>query len=273
MPCITISRLSYTSGRAIAHNLATHLGYESVEQDVFQDAAAQSGVPEAKLVRALRDPPSFFGISNVARKRAIAYVAAALAKRMLSDNLVYHGPFGHILIPGVSHVLKVRIFAQREDRVAAKAKREGVASAGEVEKALLREDKQRVALSRLVFNVDDDDANLFDLVINTSQVDAGTAVEIIASTVKLKRYQPMTYSVRCMENLELSLRIRAGLIDHDPDLVVEADNGNVRIKTRAGGGSKKLAEMRQQAATLEGVKSLEVEAVDDSFGRIAGGLR
>lgn len=273
MPCITISRLSYTSGRAIAHNVATHLGYDCVEQEVFQDAAGQSGVPEAKLVRALRDPPSFFGISNAERKRAIAYVAAALTKRMLIDNVVYHGPFGHILIPGVSHVLKVRIFAQREDRVAAKAKREGVLSAGEVEKTLLREDKQRSALARQVFRVDDDDANLFDLVINTSQVDADTAVEIIAGTAKLQRYQPMTYSVRCMQNLELSLRIRANLIGDDLDLVVEADNGNVRMKTRAGSGAKKLAEMRQRASTLDGVKSVEVEAVGDSFGRIAGGVR
>jgi hypothetical protein len=31
--------------------------------------------------------------------------------------------------------------------------------------------------------------------------------------------------------------------------------------------------MRERAATLEGVKSVEVEAVEDSFGRIAGGLR
>ncbi len=186
--------------------------------------------------------------------------------------VVYHGPFGHILIPGVSHVLKVRIFAQREDRVATKVKREGAAvSAGGVEKALLREDKQRSALAKLVFNVDDDDANLFDLVINTSQVDAATAADIIAGTVKLKRYQPMTYSVRCMENLELSLRIRASLIDLDPDLVVEADNGNVRVRTRARG--KKLTEVRQQADALEGVKSVEIEAVEDSFGRIAGGLR
>jgi cytidylate kinase len=247
------------------------LGYECVEQEVFQQAAVESGIEEAKLWRAFREPPSFFGPSIAARKRSVVHVAAALAKHMLKDNVVYHGPFGHILIPGISHVLKVRIFAQREDRVATKVKREGTVSAGAVEKALLREDKQRRALAKLVFNVDDDDANLFDLVINTSQVDVETATDIIAGTVKLKRYQPMTYSVRCMGNLELSLRTKASLIDLDPDLDVEADNGNIRIRTRARG--KKLAAMRQQAAAFQGVKSVEVESVEDSFGRIAGGLR
>ncbi len=126
-----------------------------------------------------------------------------------------------------------------------------------------------------MFNLVEEDAALFDLVINTSQVDVDTAVDIITGTVKLKRYQPMTYSVRCMENLELSLRARARLIDLDPDVVVETDNGNVRIRTRSGGWSsrKKSSEMRERTANLDGVKSVDVEVVEDTLGRMAGDAR
>ena len=269
MPCITISRISYTSGRAIAHNAASDLGYDLIDREIFQDASAVSGIPEATLFSAFEEPPSFFGMSRATRKRSIAHVSAALAKRMLKDNVVYHGPFGHVLIPGVSHVLKVRIFAQREDRVANRVKREAGVTAGEAEKTLLKEDRQRASLAKQVFGVDDEDTNLFDLLVNTSQVDVDTAVEIITNTVKLSRYQPMTYSIRCMENLELSLRARAGLVELDPDVEVEVDNGNVRVRSRVRGvvGKKKLSEMRQRVAALEGVKAVEIETVEDTFGR------
>lgn len=271
MSSITISRLSCTSGRAIAHNVATALGYELVDQEVFQSASSRWGIPEAKLLRAFHEAPAFFGMSASTRKRLIPLVSAELAARLLKDDVVYHGPFGHVLVSGVSHVLKVRIFAQLEDRVANKVKREGGLSAAEAERAILHADRQRLQLSKHVFSVEDDDAARFDLVINTSQVDVDTAVDIITGTVKLKRYQPMTYSVRCMENLELSARARAHLIDLDPDIVVEADNGNIRIRTRGGGWSarKKATEMRQRTATLEGVKSIDVEVVEDTLGRMA----
>ncbi len=275
MSSITISRLSCTSGRAIAHNVATALGYELLDQEVFQSASSTSGIPEAKLVRAFQEAPTFFGMSVSTRKRLIPHVSAQLAARLLKDDVVYHGPFGHVLVTGVSHVLKVRIFAQLEDRVAIKVKREGGLSAAEAEKALRHEDRQRVELAKQVFNLNEEDAALFDLVINTSQVDVDTAVDIITGAVKLKRYQPMTYSVRCMENLELSLRARAHLIDLDPDVVVETDNGNVRIRTRSGGWSsrKKSSEMRERTANLDGVKSVDVEVVEDTLGRMAGGTR
>jgi cytidylate kinase len=248
------------------------LGYECIDQEVFRDAAAVSGIDESKLSRAFREPPSFFGMSETARRRSIAHVAAALARHMLKDNVIYHGSFGHLLIPGVSHVLKVRIYAQREDRVAARTRCDGEADSGGAEKALRREDRERQALAKMVFEVDDEDTDLFDLVINTSQVDVDTAVAIIASTAKLKRYQPMTYSMRCMENLELSLRAKASVVDLDPAVVVEADGGNVRIRTRCGRG-RRLAEVRRRAAELEGAKSVEIDTVKDSFGRIAAGGR
>jgi cytidylate kinase len=273
LTCILISRLSYTSGRTIALEAARSLGYEVVDQEIFQEASNTSGVSESKLLKAFQDPPTLFGMSSSTRKRYVVHVSAALAKRFLKGNVIYQGPFGYPLITGVSHVLKVRIFAQREDRVAAMVDRERGLSAAEAEKAILKQDRARAALAKQVFQTEDDDTNLFDLVINTSQVDASSAVEIITNTAKLKRYQPMTYSIRCMENLELCLRVRAHITDVDVDAEVEADGGRIRIRTHGGGGLKKrkLSEIEQRVAALEGVEAVEVEMVEDKLGRVAGG--
>jgi cytidylate kinase len=265
--------LSYTSGRAIAHEAASSLGYEVVDREIFLEASNTSGVSESKLLKAFQDPPTLFGMSSSTRKRYVVHVSAALAKRFLKGNVIYQGPFGYPLVTGVSHVLKVRIFAQREDRVSAMVERERGLSAAEAEKALLKQDRARAALAKQVFQTEDDDTSLFDLMINTSQVDTPSAVEIITNTAKLKRYQPMTYSIRCMENLELCLRVRAHITDVDVDAEVEADGGRIRIRTHGGGGLKKrkLSEIEQRVAALEGVETVEVEMIEDKLGRVAGG--
>ncbi len=272
MTCILISRLSYTSGRAIAHDAAAKLGYEVIDKEIFQEASVTSGVAESKLLKAFQNPPTLFGMSSSTRKRYVVHVSAALAKRLLKGNVIYQGPFGYPLITGVSHVLKIRIFAQREDRVATMVEREQGLSAAEAEKAILKQDGARAALAKQVFQAEDNDASLFDLMINTSQVDTVSAVEIITNTAKLKRYQPMTYSIRCMENLELCLRVRAHITDVDVDAEVASDGGSVRIRVHGGGGLKKrkLSEIEQRVASLEGVETVRVEMVDDSLGRIAG---
>jgi cytidylate kinase len=242
------------------------LGYELLDEEVFREASSASDLPEDKLLSAFREPPAFFGMSAAARKRSIAYVSAALAKRLLKDNVIYHGPFGHALVPGVSHVLKVRIVADREDRVATKVKREADVSEAAAEKALQREDKQRSTLAKQVFGVDDGDTDPFDLVINTSQVDVETATEIIVNAVKRDRYQPMTYSMRCMERLELALRTRASLVGIDPDVEVEAESDHLRIRTRLRSEGKQRA-MREKAVEVEGVEKVEMEVLEDSLSR------
>jgi hypothetical protein len=148
---------------------------------------------------------------------------------------------------------------------------EGVSEA-EAEREISKQDSARAALAKQVFNTEDSDTRFFDLVINTSQVDTQSAVEIITSTAKLKRYQPMTYSKQCMENLELSLRVRSHIADFDVDAKVVADGGKVQIRVQSRGGLKKrkLSEIQRGVEALDGVESVVVEAVDDSFDRLAG---
>ena len=264
MPIVVISRLSYTSGEAIAQNVASQLGYECIDQEVFQDASQRSQMPLEKIRKAFYGAPSLFGTSLADRKRSIAHVQAALSARFLKDNVVFHGPFGHLLIKGVSHVMTVRILASKEDRIALKVKSEGCSSK-EAEKAISRDDKQRLSMAREVFGADDDDSKSFNLMINTSEVDVDTAVRTIAETVNHERYRPMTYSLQFMKDLELSCRLKASLVDLDPDVAVQARKGDVRIRTKVSGRAKekRLREIQRRTEGQDGVTVVEIEAVTD----------
>jgi hypothetical protein len=213
-------------------------------------------------------------MSLATRKQCFAHVHAVLAERFLEQELVYHGPFGQFLAKGVSHILTVRIHSKIEDRVTRRASQEGISSR-EAERAILREDKQRLMIAEQVFNMDDNETSHFDLVINSSQMDADTAVEVISETASLKRYSPMTYSIQCMEDIALARKVRSSLVDIDPDIGVEVNRGDVKVRTRIYGSAKKRRadKVRERLKEFEGMKNLEVDVVQDTFGRISRSLR
>ncbi|UCD56870.1 MAG: cytidylate kinase-like family protein [Candidatus Hydrogenedentota bacterium] len=274
MSIITVSRRSYSRGKEIAEEVARLLGYECIGREVLQSASREFGIPEAKLYEATHEAPSFLGMTPNTRKRCIAYVKAAFAAYMLKDNVVYHGPAGELLIHGVSHLLRVRIIADLEHRIALKMERENI-SEEEARKSILRDDKQHAKLMKWVYGRDDADVSLYDLVINLGQISVEEAVEIITSTVKHNKFQPMTYSIKLMENIELSCRVTANLIDIDPDIKVRSEDGKVHVHTKASGRAikKNAAIIKERTTKLLGVKNVEVHMSEDLFERIAGGMR
>jgi cytidylate kinase len=274
MSIITISKRTYDRSEEIAAKAAKIVGYECIGREVFVSASHEFEIPEAKLYDAILGVPSLLGMSPNKRKRYIAYVQASLAAYMLKDNVVYYGPAGHLLIQGVSHVLRVRIIAHLEDRIALKMEQEHV-SEKEARKSILHDDEQRRKWVKMVYDKDVTDPSLYDLVINIGQITVDQAADIIAGTVKSKKFQPMTYSINLMKSIELSHRVRAHLIDIDPDIRVRSENGNVHVYTKASGRAKKknIESITERANKLSGVKSVEVHMSEDLFQRIAGEMR
>lgn len=271
MSLITISRRTYSRGKEIAARAAAALEYECIGREVLQLASRQYGVPEDKLYKAIHEAPSFFGMSLQARKQYIAYVKAAFAAYMVKDNVVYHGPAAEMLIRGVSHLLKVRITADFEDRVALRMERDK-APEKEARKALQHDDTQHVKLMKWVYGRDDTDAALYDLAINVSPIGVERAVELITGTVKLERFRPVEYSLTLLKNIELSLRVSAHLVDVDPDIRVHSIEGVIHVYTKAIGAAKKrnVEIIEKRVPEIPGVKSAEVHMSEDLFERIAG---
>ena len=138
MAIITISRGSYSKGKEVAESVAARLGYTCVSRDVLLEASDRFHIPEVKLVRAIHDAPSILDRFNRDKRVFIAYIRSALTCLAAKDNLVYHGLAGHLMLKGIPHVLKVRINAHIEDRVAAEMKREELTA--EKARVLLQQD-------------------------------------------------------------------------------------------------------------------------------------
>ncbi|NOZ85536.1 MAG: cytidylate kinase-like family protein [Deltaproteobacteria bacterium] len=274
MPVISISCLSYSLGERLVHDVAEQLGYDRLGEEVFKEAAASMGVPVEKMHRALEEAPSFFGMSVEARLKCLAHFSAVLAKMLLSDDVLYEGPFGHHIIKGVSHVFKARITASKADRAAHLAKEAAITihDAGQrIEKA----DKKRLMAAHLLFGADDDDQENFDLIINTSKMDAQAAVAVLCEAVSQRRYRPMTYSIGCLKDLELASRVKALISGLAPRAQVQARSGNIKINAGGigGKGKKKLEALRKKIEDESGVSSVEIEFGGDLTDQLIGKFR
>mgnify|MGYP001824751486 CR=1 FL=1 len=119
MSIITINRGSYSRGKEVAEKLALKLGSECISRDILLEASDEFNIPELKLIRAIHDAPSLLDRLYVGKERYIASVRKEILGHFKKDNVIYHGLAGHFFVKGISHVIKVRIIADMEDRVRA----------------------------------------------------------------------------------------------------------------------------------------------------------
>lgn len=254
MSVVVISSDSFCSGDEIASRVADDLGYEALGPEIDAAASADFGVPLEKLRQALGPSRSYaFGPSR-ARKRHVAYFQASLISALSRGNVLYHGGIGHMLVSGVSHVLKVKVTADLQDRVARRMEMEKLSEA-RVRDLFAKEGGQQRKWFSEVFGVDGTDTSAFDLVINLTRIGVDSACKTIGQTARDVQFRPVTYSIRAIRDHELACRVRARLIKDYPDVEVAARDGEVSIRCRRLARDRKdrASSVRSLVLGMEGV--------------------
>jgi len=187
MAIITIARECCSHGAEIAEKTAAMLGYECISREVLLEAAYFFNIPEQKLLHSIHDAPSVLERLTHGREKYLAYIRAALLEHVKKDNIVYHGYAGHLLIPEVTHVLKVRLFASESDRIALLQKEQKM-SQEDALAFLKSEDRQRIDWTRYIYNRDIHDLELYDLIINLTHMRIQDACDIICQAARSDIY-------------------------------------------------------------------------------------
>ncbi len=232
MPIITISRGSYSKGKEVAEGVAQKLGYECISRDIILEASEEFNIPEIKLIRAVHDAPNILERLSHEKDRYVSYIQTALLKHFRRDNIVYHGLAGHYFIKGVSHVLKVRIIADMEERVMLEMEREGI-TRGEALHLIKKDDAERRRWSQYLYGTDTSEPSLYDLVIHIHKVTVEDAVDIVCHTAALEDFQATEASKKAIENLVLASEVKTALIDIGHGIEITAQDGNIFVKSEA----------------------------------------
>jgi cytidylate kinase len=217
MSIITISRGTASGGQALAERVSEKLGWPCLSNEVIVEAAKRYNVPEPELVRAFEKAPTFWEKLTASRRVYLTFVQAAMCEYAEHGNLVYHGHAGHELLPGIDHVLKVRLVAPLEYRIHAVMQRNPRLDRKGALRYITTVDEERTSRMRYLFDVDWRDPYQYDLVLSLNKLTVETASDLVIQAVQWEQFRPTEASRRALHHLALSSRIRAAL-DAQPQL-------------------------------------------------------
>ncbi len=258
MAIITISRGTFSGGKAVAEELSQKLGYQCVSKEIILDAAEEFGVPEDKLIAAMETPPKSWIESPEKKMAHLNYVRYALLKRAGENDLVYHGYAGHLLLGNIAHVLRVRVIADMEYRINAAIKKEYL-TRKEAVAMINKLDKQSLNWTRFLYGVDWNDPFLYDVIINLDRMSIESAVDVIAQMAELDDFKPDEESRKALNNQVLSSMVWAALTKdsrtNTSSLNVVSENGVVTLSGTAG-SDRALKAIEEVIRGIEGVKEV-----------------
>ncbi len=210
MQLICVSQGSLNTGREFAQSLARKLDYGFLGREEILDRATEEGIAVGRLETAVvkRRPLDERLVHD--RELFLAFTTMMICERALGENLVYAGRTGHLLLPGVTHTLRIRVVTDMETRITSVMQRLRLGR----EKAKqyieqVEEDRERWA--RLLYNVDWRFSGIYDLVANLEQVGVESATTALCSYAQLPEFLETPASRKALENLLLAARARIAL--------------------------------------------------------------
>ena len=232
MRIICVSMGTYGGAKDLAQNLSEKMGYPCLCREDLVEAATREGIQVGKLEMSTIKPRVF--TQRLARERDhyLAFSRAFLCEQALKGDLIYYGRTGHLLLPGVSHVLRVRVVLDLEHRIQAIVERMG----SDREKALryIREvDEDRARWARSMYGISVEEPINYDITINLQDLSVGNAATSLVAMAQLPDFQMTPASEKALRELHLGAVARLALArdrrTHFAALNVRADNGVVTV--------------------------------------------
>ncbi len=243
---------------SIAQKVAAAMDYQLLDRRILEDTAKKYQIDPGKLADAMKTTPSLFkSLSSGQWRYLLACVEAHVLDRLLADKIVCCGLSAHLYVTGVSHALNVRILSGDDSQ-----------SEKERENRL----QQRKKWSMAAYNEDETELSRYDLVINLDQIDPAEAVKTITGAAGYRKFQVMTYSMKCLSDLALAARVNVALLKTMTDISVQARDGSVIVSTKAGNRQKrkKVETIKELAGKVEGVRYVEVHVKKNLLGVTTG---
>ena len=258
MSIITISRGTYSGGKAVAEALGSKLGYPCISKEIIFDAAEEFGIPEEKITASLMEPPKSWKLKPSRRIAHLNFVRFALLKAVKDGNIVYHGFAGHLLFGSALPILRVRVISNMEDRIQS-AMDEDQSTRKQAISRITKMDKQISKWVRVLYDMEWQHPSLYDLVINLEHFSIDGAVEMIEKMTQIDDFKNTEAFQETFNNQFLCSLVWAALtkdqVTSSADVSVSASDGNVTIAGNVG--SENILEAIESIAnTVEGVKNV-----------------
>lgn len=253
MAIITISRGTFSGGKAVAEKLAEKLDYPCLSREILIKKAAQHfQLEEHQLNDAMEEVPGILDGDASVSAANVNFVRAVLLNEIRSQELVYHGYAGDLLLKGVKKILRIRVIASIDYRIEA-AMRDHQIGSNEARKMIEQLDRKRNKWSEIVLGTEWSDPSLYDVALSLDSISLDSAVDTIKQLTELDEFTVDDTTSRSLEDLLISSNIWAALSrnNHTRSVQLEIVTINGHVSLYGDVNSRKTAEMIVYTAEQE----------------------
>ena len=264
MAIIMISSMSHSGREELAETLAQKTGWPLLSREELVERARDMGIKTGRLEVSVIKNPGLPERLAQEKDLYLAFVTAAICEKARDGNLIYHGRAGHMLLPGVSHRLRVGLTAPLDLR----AKRAAAQLNITPDKALTyleQLDEDLAKWIRYVHRVDCREPSQYDFFINMANMAPGNVATVLCEMADLPDFRPTPASLKLVADLNLAAEARLKLALDErtagADLEIRADNGilTVTYPPRQQAVTDKITSVLKELAGCQAIQCTQAE--------------
>jgi len=251
MTVIAMTRQLGCLGTDVANGIADRLGLKIIHSEIVANhVAGRLGVEEGTVLRYVDGSASLFERWSINKRKLSRYTTEEILSIAQQGNVLIRGWGAATLLRDMPHVISVRVCASMNFRVRVMMERLSSKDAGAVRQELERFDAASARTLRASFNVEQEDALLYHIVLNTDRLPVEACVNAVCQLAEhpLFRDPAMTHTELADKLLEAkvnsALTEEIGIGIAPTGVTVSAVNGRITLAgVSSSGALRERAEM------------------------------
>lgn len=184
MAIITVSRKVASLGDETSNELAKILGYKFVERKELEQCLINKGMSNEKLKKYDEKRPSFWASLSKDRDEYFDLLREVVYEIANKGNSIFIGRGGFAILRNIPGVYTVRLVSDDETRLK-RIQNEFKFCEAKAKDLIKESDSNREGFHKCFFNVEQEEATFYNMVLNTSQITATEATNIIKAAFEL----------------------------------------------------------------------------------------
>lgn len=210
MPIVLITSPPHGLGRELARNLAEKTGWPQYSREELVEEAHSQGIKLSRLETSIIKSPVISEQLAWEKELYLSFVTDTLCKKIEKKNLIYSGRAGHLLFPGVPHILRVGLGVPLEMRIENASAQLGLSSE-KTQEYLESLDGDIEKWVHYVHREQANDPSNYDLFLNLGNLSLANASILLSNTADLPDFQLSDNDLRHLDDLHLAARARLHL--------------------------------------------------------------
>jgi cytidylate kinase len=215
MSVIAMTREIGSRGAEVAAGVATRLGLKIIRSETVADSVAERlGIEPSAFMRHMNGEASLIERWQIDRAKVLHYTAEEILRLAQQSDALIKGWGAATLLRDLPQIISVRVCAPMDFRVRVLMGRLGSTDVRAVREEIERQDAVRVRTMMAYFNVEQEDARLYHLVLNTERLPVDACVRLITDLAASPRFRGIAAVRSALADKLLEAKIGSAFAEH-----------------------------------------------------------